>query len=206
MELDVQMPVYMVLHKLHMLIYLVFIAKRESLYVIILSCHLFYVISSHFCPAPVKMLTCFVCVVCVSLSVSLDNVSVSPLAWPCEFPLPYVSLFPGFDISSIKRDPLPAEQLLRGLNYHMRHEHVRIIGCQAVPNEFHARFSATSRSYVYRLVQGTEHSPLFLDKRVWALKDRAPLDVDAMREAASHLVGSHDFSAFRSSACQVSSC
>ncbi|EPQ10824.1 tRNA pseudouridine synthase-like 1 [Myotis brandtii] len=69
-----------------------------------------------------------------------------------------------------------------------------------VPSDFHARYAATSRTYLYRLVTGCpRHDQLsvFERNRCWAVHaDR--LDVAAMREAAQHLLGTHDFSAFQS--------
>ena len=58
---------------------------------------------------------------------------------------------------------------------------------------FSARFDAVSREYRYRLVSGSV-PPLFLSPVAWWVKK--PLDVDAMRAAASHLVGEHDFRSF----------
>ena len=67
---------------------------------------------------------------------------------------------------------------------------------------FHARFSATARTYHYVLYNHSVRSPLLKDKAGWAFR---PLSVEAMHSAARHLVGTHDFSAFRSSECQAKS-
>lgn len=69
-----------------------------------------------------------------------------------------------------------------------------------VPQEFHARFSAISRTYRYRIFNHPFRSPLL---RYYALWNYHPLDVKAMADAAQTLVGEHDFSAFRSSECQA---
>ncbi len=70
-----------------------------------------------------------------------------------------------------------------------------------VPRDFHARFSANSRTYMYLLYCG-ESRPALWNKRVgWCLKF---LDVPKIREAASFLIGRKDFSSFRSSQCQAS--
>jgi tRNA pseudouridine38-40 synthase len=66
-------------------------------------------------------------------------------------------------------------------------------------NSFHARFSATSRTYHYLLYNHAVRSPLMAGKAGWTFR---PLDVRLMREAASHLIGTHDFSAFRAAECQ----
>jgi tRNA pseudouridine38-40 synthase len=65
---------------------------------------------------------------------------------------------------------------------------------------FHSRFSARSRLYQYLLYNHPVRSPLLIGRAGWAFR---PLDIEAMREAATHLVGEHDFSAFRSVQCQA---
>lgn len=71
-----------------------------------------------------------------------------------------------------------------------------------VAQDFHARFSAVSRTYHYVLYNHPVRSPLWAGKAGWLFR---PLDADAMRDAASCLLGAHDFSAFRSSECQAKS-
>jgi tRNA pseudouridine38-40 synthase len=71
-----------------------------------------------------------------------------------------------------------------------------------VTEDFHARFSAIKRHYLYRLID--RRSPLTLDKgQIWRVPQ--PLDSDAMHAAAQCLVGSHDFSTFRDAQCQSDS-
>ena len=67
---------------------------------------------------------------------------------------------------------------------------------------FHARYSARSRSYRYLLLNRAVRPAADQHRVGWF---HAPLDVDRMREAARHLIGEHDFSAFRSSECQARS-
>ena len=70
----------------------------------------------------------------------------------------------------------------------------------AVPLDFHARNSAMARSYRYILYNHPVRSPL-LHKRVgWVFR---PLAIEPMRQAAQHLIGEHDFSAFRAAECQA---
>src|SRR5690606_11174937 len=69
-------------------------------------------------------------------------------------------------------------------------------------HEFHARFSARSRTYQYVLYNNPIRSPLLEGKAGWVFRT---LDVDKMREAAQYLLGEHDFSAFRSAQCQAKS-
>jgi tRNA pseudouridine38-40 synthase len=77
--------------------------------------------------------------------------------------------------------------------------------CEVKPDpsgEFHARFSATARTYHYVLYNHPVRSPLAKGKAGWIFR---PIELDAMREAAQYLVGTYDFSAFRSSECQAKS-
>jgi tRNA pseudouridine38-40 synthase len=67
-------------------------------------------------------------------------------------------------------------------------------------DDFHARFSARSRTYHYVLYNHPVRAPLLAGRAGWVFR---PLDVDAMRVAASHLIGTHDFTAFRAAECQA---
>ena len=71
-----------------------------------------------------------------------------------------------------------------------------------VAQEFHARYSARSRTYRYVLINRAVRPALEARHAGWF---HAPLDVVAMRAGARHFVGEHDFSAFRSSECQAKS-
>ncbi len=70
---------------------------------------------------------------------------------------------------------------------------VAVASCSEVPQEFNARFSARSRTYVYAVVQRDWPDPFLA---ATSLYHPEPLDLDAMNEAAGHLVGSHDFRSF----------
>ncbi len=70
-----------------------------------------------------------------------------------------------------------------------------------VSDEFHARYSATSRRYQYLILNRLQRSALYRHRAWWV---HTPLDVNAMREAATALIGEHDFSAFRAAGCQSS--
>jgi len=77
-----------------------------------------------------------------------------------------------------------------------------VLWCVRVAADFHARFSASARHYTY-LLQNRAERPALLHGRVgWHF---APLDIDAMRAAARHLIGTHDFTSFRAAACQAKS-
>lgn len=70
-----------------------------------------------------------------------------------------------------------------------------------VADEFHARFSARSRTYQYLILNRATRSALWRERCCW---ERCPLDLELMREGAQHLVGQHDFSSFRAAPCQAS--
>jgi tRNA pseudouridine38-40 synthase len=75
---------------------------------------------------------------------------------------------------------------------------ISVLWAQVVPDIFHARYSALSRSYVYRILNQTERPSLERQRVCWV---RRPLDAARMLEAARSLVGTHDFSAFRAAEC-----
>jgi tRNA pseudouridine38-40 synthase len=82
-----------------------------------------------------------------------------------------------------------------GLNALLRPAPVAVLDAAETPPDFHARFSATGRRYLYRIVN--RHVPLALERdRAWWV--RRPLDAAAMHAAAQRLVGHHDFTTFRS--------
>ena len=86
----------------------------------------------------------------------------------------------------------PAE-LLRGINATLPHD-IRIMRVAEAAADFHARFSARSKTYRYAIRNAAVVSP-FERSYVWQVP--APLDLSAMREAATALIGTHDFAAFR---------
>jgi tRNA pseudouridine38-40 synthase len=93
----------------------------------------------------------------------------------------------------------PDSAWVRGSNAHLP-EGIAVQWACAVDDEFHARFSATSRSYTYVLYNHPVRPAVFAGRVGWF---HLPLDVAAMRAAAECLVGEHDFSAFRSAECQA---
>ena len=93
-------------------------------------------------------------------------------------------------------------RLSEALNFHLRPAPVAILSAARVDDDFHARFSATERRYLFRLV--ARRAPMTHDRgNVWRVLN--PLDVDAMRAGAAHLIGHHDFTTFRSTMCQSAS-
>tara|TARA_R110000868_G_scaffold35362_1_gene126882 strand:- start:9341 stop:10084 length:744 start_codon:yes stop_codon:yes gene_type:complete len=97
---------------------------------------------------------------------------------------------------------LRCDRVRDALNHHLRPDPIAVLSAEKVTEEFHARFSATKRHYLYRLID--RRSPLTLDKgQIWRVPQQ--LDSDAMHAAAQSLVGSHDFSTFRDAQCQAES-
>ncbi len=98
--------------------------------------------------------------------------------------------------------PTPADKVRDALNAHLRDVPVAVLSAERVADDFHARFHATGRRYLYRIVN--RRAPLALEaNRAWLL--HVPLDVARMRAAAAILVGHHDFTSFRSTRCQAKS-
>ena len=96
----------------------------------------------------------------------------------------------------------PARTVMNALNAHLVGEAVSVLDCAPVDEEFHARFSATGRRYLYRILN--RPGPPALDKgKVWHVRKR--MDEEAMHDAAQSLVGLHDFTTFRDVNCQSKS-
>ena len=90
----------------------------------------------------------------------------------------------------------------KAINAHLRPLPISVLSAEIVDPEFHARFAATNKLYQYRII----NRPSFLtvdQDLAWHVKQ--PLDVSAMHEAAQRLLGHHDFTSFRDSACQAKS-
>jgi tRNA pseudouridine38-40 synthase len=79
---------------------------------------------------------------------------------------------------------------------------VSLLWVREVPEQFHARFSATARSYRYLILNRDSRPGLDTGRATW---ERRPLDADVMNACAQVLVGEHDFSAFRAIECQSKS-
>lgn len=90
-------------------------------------------------------------------------------------------------------------KLMGALNFHLKPNRIAVVDCVTVPEDWHARFSALGRSYLFRLI--CRRAPVTHDKgNVWQVGHT--LDIDAMREGAAYLIGNHDFTTFRSTMCQ----
>ena len=102
-----------------------------------------------------------------------------------------------FDTSS----PRTSRSWVFGTNANLPPD-VSVLWAQPMPDEFHARFSATGRQYCYVILNRRTRAALLARRVTWECR---PLEVAWMREAASYLIGEHDFSAYRAVTCQARS-
>jgi len=93
-------------------------------------------------------------------------------------------------------------RLCEAVNAHLRPLPVSVTACAPVPDDWHARFTAVERRYLYRVI--SRRAPLVHDAGL-AWQVRRKLDADVMRAAAGPLIGHHDFTTFRSAQCQATS-
>lgn len=98
--------------------------------------------------------------------------------------------------------PFEIETVRDAINFHLKPNPISVIAVESAADDFHARFSAIGRAYVYRIVN--RRAPLAIERglRWWV---PAPLDAEAMNAAAKYLIGKHDFSTFRAALCQAKS-
>src|SRR5579862_8079202 len=97
--------------------------------------------------------------------------------------------------SFLLRAPIPAENFQRALNRTLP-ESIRVLRAEQAPPDFHARHAAKAKTYEYRIYRA-EICPPWEARYAWALN--WPLRVEPMREAARHVVGTHDFTSFAAS-------
>lgn len=88
------------------------------------------------------------------------------------------------------------------INKRLRDIPISVLNVEEVAPDFHARFSATSRAYTYKILNQRACPALDRDRAWWVIR---PLSIAAMEEAANYLLGHHDFSSFRNSQCQAAS-
>ncbi len=96
----------------------------------------------------------------------------------------------------------PAATVRDALNFHLQPRPVVVLEAEVASDDFHARFSATGRRYLYRILC-RRAPPALRRSRIWHV--RRPLDATAMAEAAQALIGRHDFTTFRAAECQADS-
>ncbi len=93
-------------------------------------------------------------------------------------------------------------RLVAAVNYHLKPHPVAVVQAAVVPDDWSARFSAVGRAYRFRILNRPARAAL-LAHRVWHIP--GALDVPAMQAGARWLLGRHDFTSFRASACQARS-
>ncbi len=96
----------------------------------------------------------------------------------------------------------PGQTVMGALNHYLQPQPIAVLAAEPAPADFHARFSALARHYLYRIVN--RRAPLALDRgKAWRIAGR--LDAPVMHEAGQALIGRHDFSTFRAAECQAAS-
>ncbi len=119
-------------------------------------------------------------------------------------------------IAQVGHVDLPKEydaySVMQGINFYLFNpsdndasippDRIAITNAELVTEAFHARFSATRRHYIYRIINRRARLGLELG-RAWQVFEE--LDIEKMQKAASYLLGSHDFTSFRDTACQAKS-
>jgi len=98
--------------------------------------------------------------------------------------------------SEAEREP---SSWVRGTNAYLPKD-IAVQWAQIMPREFHCRASATARRYAYVVLESAVRPSVEAGRVGWVYRS---LDVDAMRQAATYLLGEHDFSSFRAAACQA---
>ncbi len=101
----------------------------------------------------------------------------------------------------LPRDDTP-EVVAKAFNAHLRPHPIAVLKAEKVGDDFHARFSAVERGYLYRIVNRRAPAVLEINRAWWV---KAPLDAESMHDAAQALVGRHNFSSFRAVECQAES-
>jgi len=98
--------------------------------------------------------------------------------------------------------PLDGYSLTKAINAHLGTRKITILGASIVTEDFHARFNAKNKLYIYRILSRLA-PPTFDQNLVWWMRN--DLDIPKMREGAKYLLGQHDFSSFRAAECQAKS-
>ena len=100
----------------------------------------------------------------------------------------------------LESEQFSIETIKKAMNYHLGKQPITVLEVMPIDQNFHARFSAINRKYLYRILNRA--TPPALDiGRVWFVPRR--LDEIAMQEAATLLIGKHDFTSFRAKHCQA---
>jgi len=135
------------------------------------------------------------------LEQALSSIAAEPLALVCagrtDAGVHATSQVIHFDTRAVR----PQRAWVQGVNTQLPDE-VRVRWAREVPAQFHARFSARARSYRYLIHSAPTRSAHVAAEVTWT---QHPLDLDAMRVGAKHLLGRHDFTSFRATQCQAKS-
>lgn len=106
--------------------------------------------------------------------------------------------------------PRDEHSIMQGINFHLRKAgyegRVAVTGAQAVADDFHARFDAVQRGYIYKICNRYA-PPVLARERMWHFPPirGQGLDIAAMEDGARGLLGTHDFTSFRTTECQANS-
>ena len=87
----------------------------------------------------------------------------------------------------------------KAINHFVR-PHISILEAEQVDSDFHARFSALKKRYIYKIINRDSHLCI-MHNRAWLIRDR--ICIESMRQAATIFIGTHDFASFRAVACQA---
>ena len=123
------------------------------------------------------------------------DAGVHAYAMPAHFDLP----------DNLGRQKLQSNTICNAINYHLNMQdfkQIKILSAELVGNNFHARFDCKQRKYVYKILI-RQSAPSLLNNFVWHI--RKDLSIKDMEEAATFLIGKHDFTSFRSVECQAKS-
>ena len=104
-----------------------------------------------------------------------------------------------FDVEPCKK-PLCSYSVAKGLNALVRPLPIAVLKAEQVADDFHARFDAKNKLYIYRCVLRPARPIMDLGE-VWHIKRK--WDLDEIKKAMVHLIGHHDFTTFRATGCQA---
>lgn len=104
-----------------------------------------------------------------------------------------------FDLKQVRFTP---EKIVLATNYYLKNKQIVILDASIAEDDFHARFSAKKRTYIYRILNRKAPSVIH-QNRVFHVPEN--LDISEMQKAADLLIGQHDFTSFRASQCQAQS-
>ena len=94
------------------------------------------------------------------------------------------------------------EKFIKSCNFFLNPKNISIINIKKKRSNFHARFSAKKRSYIY-LIQNRFSPSIINNSKEWHIRKK--LDIDLIKKGSNQLIGTHDFSTFRSSNCNANS-